>query len=513
MDRIAKLAIAKMQERQANGLTFSDCSVEEQELFEMAELTSKGRNNLSDGDFAYIDKNGGKHLPIPDASHVRNALARFNQTHFDSDADKSAALSKIHAAAKKFGVDVSDSVKAGELRTLIDIMSFGEGGDVPTRIKLAPVGSYKTRAYGDINITKDMLSEMKQHFEEGVRAGGTKTGLPIDVEHGDSQYKGAAAGWLKKIDVADDGAYGDIEWTDLGKNLLTKGIYKFYSPEFHMKYVDPEHSFVMSNVMTGGGLVNKPMFKKDLPPLMMSEAGDEAEQNSLLTPEKKSFTLILELAENGSTKNKNAAMDLKTILAKEKSARTSEEAAFLAEHKGELTFAEAKENGFAVDAPAKEDNKPEKVTAGEGEVVVKASEIQELRKMAAQGAAANATLERASLREQVKKATFSEKGSSVAADQIDKWTDRLFKMDEEERKETLGMLEALPKKEIFAENGSTQAVSGSSAAGADLDKKARELMANNKGMTYAEAISRTTKENPSLFKEYNDNLPTVGVER
>jgi hypothetical protein len=41
-----------------------------------------------------------------DAGHVRNALARFNQTHFESESAKQKALAKIHAAAKKLGIKV-----------------------------------------------------------------------------------------------------------------------------------------------------------------------------------------------------------------------------------------------------------------------------------------------------------------------------------------------------------------------------------------------------------------------
>ena len=46
----------------------------------MAELTTDKRERLQDTSFAYIDKDGERHLPINDESHVRNAIARFNQT-------------------------------------------------------------------------------------------------------------------------------------------------------------------------------------------------------------------------------------------------------------------------------------------------------------------------------------------------------------------------------------------------------------------------------------------------
>jgi hypothetical protein len=74
----------------------------------MAQLTARKRDNLNRKDFAYVDREGGEHLPIHDAAHVRNALARFNQTHFESKAAKERAHKKVLAAAKRFDVEVSD---------------------------------------------------------------------------------------------------------------------------------------------------------------------------------------------------------------------------------------------------------------------------------------------------------------------------------------------------------------------------------------------------------------------
>lgn len=74
----------------------------------MAELTTRQRDRLDDSDFAYVDSDGEGHLPINDESHVRNAMARFNQTEFESKAAKERARRKIVAAAKKHGIEVSD---------------------------------------------------------------------------------------------------------------------------------------------------------------------------------------------------------------------------------------------------------------------------------------------------------------------------------------------------------------------------------------------------------------------
>jgi hypothetical protein len=77
----------------------------------MAELTTKQRDKLQKRDFAYVDKQGGEHLPIHDEEHVRNAIARWNQTHFESDEAKQAARKKILRAAEKFGIEVSEQDK------------------------------------------------------------------------------------------------------------------------------------------------------------------------------------------------------------------------------------------------------------------------------------------------------------------------------------------------------------------------------------------------------------------
>ena len=79
----------------------------------MATLTEKKRDNLRSNQFAYVDKDGGEHLPINDASHVRNAMARFGQTEFDSATAKERARRKIVAAAKKYDIEVSKGSDVG----------------------------------------------------------------------------------------------------------------------------------------------------------------------------------------------------------------------------------------------------------------------------------------------------------------------------------------------------------------------------------------------------------------
>jgi hypothetical protein len=77
----------------------------------MAELDTKDREKLKKSQFAYIDNDGGEHLPINDESHVRNAMSRWNQTDFESKSAKESARKKIVAAAKKHGIEIADDDK------------------------------------------------------------------------------------------------------------------------------------------------------------------------------------------------------------------------------------------------------------------------------------------------------------------------------------------------------------------------------------------------------------------
>jgi class 3 adenylate cyclase len=67
-------------------------------------LDSASRAKLPNTAFAYVDREGRRRLPIHDAAHVRNALARFGQVTFEDDAARERARSKLLRAARKFGI-------------------------------------------------------------------------------------------------------------------------------------------------------------------------------------------------------------------------------------------------------------------------------------------------------------------------------------------------------------------------------------------------------------------------
>ena len=97
------------------GIRYAVCRAEGSEttleVRTMAELDAQEREKLKDSEFAYIDRDGERHLPINDESHVRNAIARWNQTDFDTKTAKEEARKKILAAARRHGIEIDDDDK------------------------------------------------------------------------------------------------------------------------------------------------------------------------------------------------------------------------------------------------------------------------------------------------------------------------------------------------------------------------------------------------------------------
>jgi len=71
----------------------------------MSELSEKQRDKLPKSDFAFPKE---RKEPIENASHVRNAIARFDQVEGVSDKEKDEAWDRIKKAAKKYGVEVHE---------------------------------------------------------------------------------------------------------------------------------------------------------------------------------------------------------------------------------------------------------------------------------------------------------------------------------------------------------------------------------------------------------------------
>jgi hypothetical protein len=81
-------------------------------------LSARQENRMSSETFAFPRE---RKEPLNDASHVRNAIARFDQVEGVTDSEREEAWQRIKAAAKKFGVEVSE-------RSWRELMKGGKAG-------------------------------------------------------------------------------------------------------------------------------------------------------------------------------------------------------------------------------------------------------------------------------------------------------------------------------------------------------------------------------------------------
>jgi len=71
----------------------------------MSKLDTEHREKISSAQFAFPKQ---RKEPLEDASHVRNAVARFDQVEGVSDADRDEAWKRIKEAGKKYGVEINE---------------------------------------------------------------------------------------------------------------------------------------------------------------------------------------------------------------------------------------------------------------------------------------------------------------------------------------------------------------------------------------------------------------------
>jgi hypothetical protein len=72
----------------------------------MSKLDQEDKDHISKQQFAFPKQ---RKEPLEDATHVRNAIARFNQVSGVTDAERDEAWKRIRAAAHKFKVEMNEA--------------------------------------------------------------------------------------------------------------------------------------------------------------------------------------------------------------------------------------------------------------------------------------------------------------------------------------------------------------------------------------------------------------------
>lgn len=164
--------------------------------FEFATLTAAQRNALPDSKFLYIEKDGTKHLPVPDDAHVRAAITRLSQKgtgtvageSWLTDSLRSSLLSKARAmlSNKKMSEDNMNEALRKLAEQLGISFQFSDAAGVPTEAEtkdlenkvFAELTKVQTehkalteevKPFRDLKVATDTQKSFSEQFPEQAR--------------------------------------------------------------------------------------------------------------------------------------------------------------------------------------------------------------------------------------------------------------------------------------------------------------------------------------------------------
>ncbi|MEU2203578.1 phage protease [Microbacterium oleivorans] len=344
------------------------------------------------------------------------------------------------------------------------ILKASADGSLPTEIEIARVGYWDTPYHGTFELTHSDFDMAVLQFQAGkYRVNGTEP-LPGTLDHNGGESP--AAFRITNIYRDGDSLMATVEWTELGKEKLTRDEYRYISFEYCTRanpMPNPENvNEMFVNVVTGATLTNDPLFKKLKPVLASARSGRD------------------------NDKDEGEHMDLSEIRAKKAEELTDEEKAFLNEHKAELTDDERTAFGIAADegeteeqkaqreaeeqaakeaaekeaadkAAAEEAKKLEASTKGmtatqKAEFVKLKASVQALEADAQAGREAKRELERTKLTATLQ--AHANRGA-IKNDQVGAGVDLLLASSEADRSKFTAFLDALPTNELLKAEAGT----------------------------------------------------------
>jgi phage I-like protein len=181
---------------------------------------------------------------------VRNALARFGQTYFESQPAAQAAWENVLRAAKRFGIEHERSMPAVKVKreergarsrkerssTLAAFVSSCAvaitAEEAPEWIELLPAGRFAA-----VDGRGPFLNDNPEQIVTASIAKMPPAGLVLDYDHSTDLAApegrpAPAAGWLKGLKVQDSAIFARVEWTQEAAAAIKAKKYRYVSPVF-----------------------------------------------------------------------------------------------------------------------------------------------------------------------------------------------------------------------------------------------------------------------------------------
>lgn len=402
-----------------------------------------------------------------------------------------------------------------------EIMPFvplvlGEDGKPASKIQVLPVGEWEApflpdsvkNEQGKLEITAADLDEIIGNFNKEVRKG-----LPIDIEHD----QGEAAGWMTSLERVGTFLVATVEWTKLGLEKIKSKQFKFFSPEFSPRYIDPQSGEEMGWVLIGGGLVNRPLFK-ELAPVTAKEN---------LTGDGVDMILL--------AKTQSMSTNLQEVLEKDKGELTDEERQLIRDNEGELSDDQKSEYKDVLEADGGEGAGDDEGSEGEEDedgtvenpedgdedegavekgdagvqakekmVSIKASDLKELKANADQGVKAFEELRENKAEKQAQEYIVGSENGRVLEAGKDAIKQLILSMDEKQAKLFAEVMKNIPDAHMFSEIGADESSSVGTAT-QKFEAAIQKIMAAD-SIPYKKALLKAQKQHADLYKAHQDEL-------
>lgn len=148
-----------------------------------------------------------------------------------------------------------------------------KAGDI-VDIQIMRTGEWNHQLYGKVKVTANTIEDVVNNFKTRERG----IDLAVDENH---EPNHRALAWFKELYTKGrDALYASLELTKEGADLLSKGSYKYFSPEIMFKHIDEETGEQKSNLLIGGAFTNRPFFK-NMESLMASEVAVDHQNTNL----------------------------------------------------------------------------------------------------------------------------------------------------------------------------------------------------------------------------------------
>jgi hypothetical protein len=146
-----------------------------------------------------------------------------------------------------------------------------------TWIQAMPYGTYQHPIYGKIEINTERAKRFAANVKSNVR------GQDLDIDYDHKERSGEAAGWVKDAEARQDGLWLLVEWTKTAARQIRERAYRYFSPEFVDSWTHPSTRQKHKDVLFGGALTNRPFLKGILPINLseLTEGGNNVDRDLL----------------------------------------------------------------------------------------------------------------------------------------------------------------------------------------------------------------------------------------